>query len=187
MMKEISMHILDIAQNSVTAGSDLIDIDVDSDHKKDLLSVTISDNGCGMNEKMVKDVTDPFVTTRTERRVGLGLPFFQESALSCGGSFKLKSRRGIGTVVEAKYRLSHIDTPPLGDIASTMLALVIPNEKIDFTLEYKVNDQAFDFDTRKIRAALGEGLCFTTPEVFEWIHDFLYQGIAEINGGELQE
>jgi hypothetical protein len=187
MMKEISMHILDIAENSVTAGSNLVNIVIETDLARDLLSITVLDNGCGMDEKMAENAVDPFVTTRTGRRVGLGLSFFRESALSCDGSFKLSSGLGAGTVVEAKFRLSHIDIPPMGDMASTMLALVIPNENIDFTLEYKVNGEVFDFDTRKIRAAYGEGICFSSPEIFEWIHDFLYQGIAEINGGEQPE
>lgn len=183
MMKEISLHILDIVQNSITAGSSLITIEVTVDHAGDLLYVGVMDNGSGMAPDMAQRALSPFTTSRTTRKVGLGIPMFKAGAEATGGSFSLASDLGVGTCVRASYRISHIDRPPLGDMAETMLAIVVSNPETDFVYDYKVDGAQFLFDTRKIRAALGEGVPLNLPDVVLWIKDCLYEGISELNGG----
>ena len=120
MMAEISLNILDVAENSVRAKAALIEITVSVNTKEDTLTVVIKDDGCGMTADQVKRAQDPFFTTRTTRIVGLGLPFFKQAAESTGGTFSIDSEKGIGTIVKAVFILSHIDRMPLGDISSTI-------------------------------------------------------------------
>ena len=120
MMTEISLNILDVAENSTKAGATLVTITVDADFGADQLTVSIEDNGCGMTPEQVERVTDPFFTSRTTRKVGLGVPFFKYAAESTGGSFRFDSAVGAGTTVTATFTLSHIDRMPLGDISTTI-------------------------------------------------------------------
>ena len=118
-MKEISLHIMDIVQNSITANAKLIEISLVIDRKKDVISITIKDNGKGMSKEMLANVTSPFVTTRTTRRVGLGISLFKAGAEGSGGSFTITSEEGAGTELTASYVLDNIDRPPIGDFAGT--------------------------------------------------------------------
>ena len=130
MMTEISLNILDVAENSTKAGAALVTITVDADFEADQLTVSIEDNGCGMTPEQVERVTDPFFTSRTTRKVGLGVPFFKYAAESTGGSFQIESTIGVGTTVTATFTLSHIDRMPLGDINSTIHTLVVYHPEI---------------------------------------------------------
>ncbi len=183
IMKEISLHLLDIVQNSVSAGATLIDVTVEVDHAGDMMRCEVKDNGRGMDEELLLRVTDPFTTSRTTRKVGLGIPFFKEGAEWCGGEFGIESKPGEGTRIYASYRISHIDRPPLGDMAETMYGLVCCNENIDFTYTYRVDADEFVFDTREIRKMLGDEIPLSTPQVAAWIKDYLSEGTRELNGG----
>lgn len=183
IMKEISLHLLDIAQNSVSAGATLIEISVEVDHAGDMLRCQVKDNGRGMDRELLEKVTDPFTTTRTTRKVGLGIPFFKEGAEGCGGTFELESKPGEGTRIAASYRISHIDRPPLGNMADTVYGLVCCNEGIDFIYIYRVDGKMFEFDTRTVRKVLGGSIPLSTPEVASWIRECLNEGILELNGG----
>ena len=182
MMTEISLNILDVAQNSVRAEASLIEITVCADTKADLLTVIIKDNGCGMSEEQVKKVTDPFFTTRDTRSIGLGVPFFKLSAESTGGSFSLESKRGEGTTVTAAYVLSSIDRMPLGDMTETIHSLIVYNGHIDFAYTYSVDDKSFTLDTRELKEVLGEDVSFAEPEVSAYIKDYLTENKAEADG-----
>ena len=151
MMPEISLNILDVAENSVRAKAALIEITVSVNTKEDTLTVVIKDDGCGMTADQVKRAQDPFFTTRTTRIVGLGLPFFKQAAESTGGTFSINSEKGVGTIVKAVFILSHIDRMPLGDISSTIHTLVVFNEQIDFKYTYEYDDKSFTLDTREMR------------------------------------
>ncbi len=175
-MTEISLNILDIAENSVKAGAPLTEISVEADENADLLTVTIKDNGCGMSEEQIKRVIDPFYTTRTTRKVGLGIPFFKESAEAAGGDFSITSMVGVVTTVKATYGLSHIDRMPMGDISATMHTLITMHSEIDFLFSYKINGNGFVLDTREFREILG-GIPFSEPEVSNYIRDFLRENI----------
>ena len=131
-MQEISLNILDIVQNSIRANASLIEIIIEEAPSLDVFSFTVKDNGCGMDEKMVEKVIDPFVTTRSTRKVGLGISLLKSLAEQTGGGIKLESRVGEGTVIRADFSYSHIDRQPLGDISAVMVSLISMNTGIDF-------------------------------------------------------
>lgn len=182
MMTEISLNILDIAENSTRAGATLVIIHVSVDENNNTLAITIEDNGCGMTAEQAAHVTDPFFTTRKTRKVGLGIPFFKYGAESTGGSFSIQSEPETGTVVTAVFQLSHIDRMPLGDINSTILALITCHPDTDFHYTYRFNDRAFELDTRQFRKILGD-IPFDTPEVWTYINEYLTENKLETDGG----
>ncbi len=175
-MKELSLNILDIAQNSVAANAKQIVISVIIKTDENLLKIVIEDDGKGMSDEILKAVTDPFVTTRTTRKVGMGIPLFKQSAKQSDGDFNIKSKIGKGTVVTASYKLNHIDRPPIGDIASTIAMLVSCNENIDFIFNYISDDYEFIFDTKEIKEILN-GVSVNTPDVVIWMQDFIRENI----------
>jgi signal transduction histidine kinase len=148
-MEDLSLHILDIAENSITASAKRIEIRIEEDQAKDLLTIEIKDDGKGMDKQVLKKVLDPFFTTRTTRRVGLGLSLLAQAARETDGNLELDSRNGEGTTVRASFRLSHPDRKPIGDILETIRTLVIGHPEIDFMYEHKKNDSIYRFDTRK--------------------------------------
>lgn len=183
MMPEISLNILDVAENSVRAEASLVEITVSVQPEKDTLTVVIKDNGCGMTPEQVSHVQDPFFTTRTTRKVGLGVPFFKQAAESTEGSFRIDSEKGKGTTVKAVFTLSHIDRMPLGDISSTIHTLIVFNEHIDFRYTYEYEERSFTLDTREMREMLGGDISFTEPEVSAFIKEYLETNKAETDGG----
>lgn len=182
MMTELSLNVLDVAQNSVKAGAGLIEITVSADTKSDRLVITIKDDGCGMSEEQVSRVTDPFYTTRTTRKVGLGVPFYKLAAESTGGSFEITSQIGSGTTVTAEFVISHIDRMPLGDMTETMHSLITMNADIDFLYTYRIDGREFTLDTRELREILG-GIPLNTPEVSEYIKEYLKENKEETDMG----
>ena len=178
-MKELSLHILDIVQNSIKAKASLITVSVIEDSIKDLMKITIGDNGCGMSEEMAKSVLDPFVTSRTTRKVGLGIPLFKLAAERCGGELKISSEEGKGTELYASFILSHIDRQPLGNMKETVLSLITSYEDIDFYYLHKVDEKTFEVDTREIKNILG-GVSFSESEVYLWLSEYLAEGEASL-------
>jgi len=178
-MKELSLHILDIVQNSVKAKASLIDVIINESEEKDLMEIIIRDNGCGMSEEMAKSVLDPFVTTRTTRKVGLGIPLFKLAAERCGGKFLIDSSLGKGTEVYASFVRSHIDRQPLGDIKGTVLSLVTSYEEIDFYYSHGVNGKTFQVDTREIKKILGD-VSLSENDVYLWLSDYIAEGEASL-------
>ena len=184
-MNELSLHILDIAQNSLKAGAALIEIRVEEDVPRDTLTVTVRDDGHGMDPGFLARAADPFTTTRATRKVGLGLPLFRFSAESTGGSFKLESAPGEGTVVTAVFGLSHIDRVPLGDMASTMVSLILASPGTDFLYERAListdGEDRYTLDTREVREVM-EGISLSSPEVIEWLREYLSENEASLEG-----
>ena len=178
-MKELSLHILDIMQNSIVAGADLVQLDIVEDIKKDILMFSVKDNGKGMSEEMAKSVIDPFVTGRTTRKVGMGIPLLKNAAENTGGKIELTSKEGVGTEIKAYFGYSHIDRQPLGNVAETMLGVITSYENVDFLFSHKVDDKEFKFDTREIKEILG-GVSLTQPEVILWLSDFLKENESEL-------
>ena len=150
------MHVLDIAENSIAAGARHVEIRVRESRRQDLLSLEIVDDGCGMSEEMLEKATDPFFTTRTTRRVGLGLSLFEQAAKRAGGEFKIVSNPGAGTKVTGVFQHSHVDRQPLGDMDQTLLALVVGHPEIEFTYLYQTDDAQVSFSTVEIKARLGD-------------------------------
>lgn len=148
-MEDISLHILDIAENSISAGAGRIEIRIDEDQSKDSLTIEIKDDGKGMDEKTLKKAVDPFFTTRTTRKVGLGLSLLAQAARESGGMLDLRSKLGKGTIVKAVFRFSHPDRKPIGDINETIRTLIAGHPGIDFLYEHKKNNSIYRFDTRE--------------------------------------
>ncbi|MFQ6108649.1 MAG: ATP-binding protein [Candidatus Aminicenantales bacterium] len=183
-MEELSLHILDIAENSVAAKADRIEIKILENREKDLLSVEISDNGLGMDEEMKKKALDPFFTTKMSRRFGLGLPLLSEAAKAANGSFSIKSQKGKGTKIKATFQYSHIDRQPLGDIAQTIIALAIGNPGVDIIYKHKKDGQNYGLDTRKIKNRL-RGKPINSPEGIRMLKENLKNDTQEKpTGGE---
>ena len=180
-MTELSLNILDIAENSVKAGASLTEIRVEALSHRNLLEIIIRDNGCGMTKEQVQKVIDPFYTTRTTRKVGLGVPFFKESAEAAGGSFFIESEVGVGTTVKASYELDNIDRMPMGDLTATIHTLVTMHEDMDFLFTYKVNENEFVLDTRELREILGD-ISFKEYEVSNYIKEYLKENITSVTG-----
>ena len=154
-MRELSLHILDIAENGITAGADCIHILVEEARTEDLLTIKITDNGHGMPAEKIKKLTDPFVTSRTTRRVGLGLSLLAAAAERCEGKLAVKTGPDAGTEVEATFRYSHIDRAPVGDMAATITTLIMGNPQIDFVYTHIVDGKDFTMDTRELKAEMG--------------------------------
>ncbi len=168
-MKELSLNILDITENSVKAGASLTQILIDE--TDEILRITISDDGCGMNEDTVQSVIDPFYTTRTTRKVGLGIPLLKLAAEQTDGTLKINSstdKDNHGTTVEAVFNKEHIDFTPLGDVTSTVVTLIQGHPDTDFRFEHRINGKVVSLDTRELRAVL-DGVPLNTYEVIKWI------------------
>jgi signal transduction histidine kinase len=148
-MEDLSLHILDIAENSIAAAAKRIEITIDEDTEKDLLTIEIKDDGKGMDQETAKKALDPFFTTRKTRRVGLGLSFLAQAAEESGGRMELKSAPDEGTTTKATFRLSHPDCKPMGDINQTISTLVISHPEISFIYEYRKDKSVFRFDSRE--------------------------------------
>lgn len=182
MLPEISLNILDIANNSIRAGASLVKIEVRISREKDILTVKISDNGCGMTEDQISRVRDPFFTTRTTRDVGLGIPFLKQATELSGGSMSIESIPDKSTIINASFGLSHIDRMPLGDICSSIYTLIQANQNIDFLYIYECDGKEYQLDTRNLRQILGD-IQFNAPEVARFIRRFLIENQKEIDEG----
>ena len=181
-MRELSLNVMDVAQNSVRAEATLVRISVTESDKEDRLTIVIADNGYGMTDEQVQQVIDPFFTTRTTRKVGLGVPLFKLSAEQTGGSFDIQSEKGVGTTTTASYVKSHVDMTPLGDINDTIKILIQCNPDIDFIDTCTTDAGSFTLDTRELREVLGD-VALDTPDVLEWIADYLEENTKSIYGG----
>lgn len=178
-MRELALHILDIAENSISANANTIKIMIDENHQQDILTISIEDDGKGMNEEMVLKITDPFITSRTTRKVGLGIPFFKAAAEACVGDFSIESTPGLGTKINAKFQYSHIDRMPLGDIVSTLHTLIIGTPEVHFLFEYKINQQTYKFNDEPIKQTL-DGVSLSEPAVMKYIREELHAGIDNL-------
>lgn len=175
-MNDLAMHILDIVQNSISAGAKNIWIEVLVSVARDLLSISIRDDGKGMSPEMIAKVTDPYCTTRTTRKVGLGLPLFRQTAEQAGGSLSIESTIGVGTTVTAKFGLSHIDRPPMGDLANAYVLLLGANPDINLILNYITDENDFSISTKELDEAL-EGLPLNDPQVMKLIYEMISSNI----------
>lgn len=163
-MKDISMHIMDILQNSIRAKADLIQLNVTEDAAADTLTLEFIDNGCGMNEETLSKVLNPFFTTRTTRKVGLGLSLLKQNAEQTGGYLDIQSRLGEGTTVKAVFGLTHWDRQPMGDLPGTVILTVSAHPEIRFIFRYKSETIDFVFDTEEVNEVL-EGASLQDPSI----------------------
>ncbi len=175
------MHILDIVENSLAAGACRIEIRIVEDLPDDRMSIEIVDDGCGMDEKMLGQVLDPFFTTRTTRRFGLGLPLLKEACRVSDGSLCVESQPGRGTRVQATFQHSHIDRKPLGNIGDTLITLIAGHPEVDLLYEHRRNRALFVLDTREIKEGLGD-VPLNTPLVLSTLRTHIQSGLKELEG-----
>lgn len=181
MLEDLSAHVLDIAENSVMAEAAEIKIAVTEDRAENKLIFSVEDDGRGMSEDFVLKVTDPFTTTRTTRRVGMGLPFLKQSAELCGGGLEIDSKKGVGTRITAVFDYDSIDRPPLGDIPATLMTLVMGSPQVHWLYRHITPDGEFVLDTDEIIEALdGDRELLRSYEVGLWLRDHIREGLEEI-------
>lgn len=178
-MEDISLHILDIAENSIGAGASLIKITVADKTDEDLFSLEVEDNGKGIPEDIRDSVLDPFCTTRTTRRVGLGLSLLAQSARDTGGDISIRTGSGTGTMVTATFKKNHIDMKPVGNIPETLLVLIAGNPSIDFHFTCTTDTNTFSLDTREIKETL-EGVPITSPPVLSFLRNYISSSLRDI-------
>lgn len=184
-MRELALNVLDIAENSLAAGAKLITVSLEADFAGGRMRICIEDDGCGMDGDMLARVTDPFTTTRTTRRVGMGLPLFKYSAESAGGSFSIRSEKGKGTCVSAEYEIGHVDRMPLGDFGGVALQLVTMNPNVDFLVRVRTDAGEGTLDTRELRGILGEDIPLGAPEVRAFLKEYIQENLVSLYGGRL--
>jgi hypothetical protein len=186
-MRDLSLHLIDIIQNSISAKASRILIKLEAVAADDRLTMVVADNGVGMDEDFVRHVADPFVTTRTSRKVGLGIPLLKASAERAEGSFGIKSQKGRGTEITASFRISNIDRLPIGDIAETVSNIITASPGVD--IELKISNgtgSTFEFDTADVKKQLGE-VPINQFDVVRWIIIYINKGIKTTFGGVLNE
>lgn len=176
-MKDLAMHILDIAGNSVRAGAGEVEITLN--FGEEILDFTIRDNGCGMDEEMLKQVTDPFVTSRTTRKVGLGLPFLKMNAQQSGGSLRVESEPGKGTTVSAQFRSKHIDCIPNGELHAVLALLITGNPGVNFKIKISNGEHFFELSTVQLKEIL-DGFPVSHPKVSVFVKEMIQENLAEI-------
>lgn len=178
-MRELSLHILDIAQNSVVAQAREIRIAIIEDLMEDRLIIRIKDDGKGMDADTLERVVDPFYTTRTTRKVGLGIPMFKASAEGCNGRFQIKSAMGLGTEIDAEFQHSHIDRVPLGNMAETIITIIQANTDIDLIYTHCFNNRKFTLNTKDIKKTLVD-LPMNNMEVLLWLRAYINEALEEL-------
>jgi hypothetical protein len=181
-VRELSLHILDIVENSIEAGATKIEIQINESTARNELTIAVTDNGRGMDQETLKRVSDPFFTTRTTRHVGLGIPLLKAAAERCNGRLLITSQPGQGTRVMAEFECNHIDRAPLGDMRSTLLSVILSNKHCAIQYLHRVDAREFAFDTQEMRQLLGD-VPLDHPRVREWLDDFLAEGYHELHAG----
>jgi len=182
-VRDLSLHLLDLAQNSITAGASLVSVRITLE-ENGWLEMVLKDDGRGMSPELLARVTSPFATTRTTRKVGLGIPMMMENAEKAGGTLRLESEVGKGTVMTVTMDTGNIDCLPLGDLEGTLLSLILTNPlHPDFLFEGRTPKGECSFDTREVRAALGGDIPLNEPEVAAWLRDAIHEEMSPIFGG----
>lgn len=175
-MNELSLHILDIVQNSIKANATLVEIIIDENTSNNTFTIIIKDDGLGMNEQTLSSVSDPFFTTRTTRKVGLGVSLFKMACELTEGSFIIESKEYVGTTITAVFTNDHIDRAPLGDIEETLTILILNDKNIDIYYKHIYQSKEYVFDTREIKQVL-EGIPLDNYEIIMWIKNNIKEGI----------
>ena len=181
-MKELALHILDIAENSIKAETDELNIEINEDTRENEFEIVIEDDGKGIEKEKLENITDPFVTSRKTRPVGLGLSLFKAAAQRCNGNFEIDSDSN-GTSVKAVFEHDHIDRAPLGNMAQSIVSILLWDSNLELTYEHRYNENQFTFTTKEIKKEL-EDVKITDNKILNWLKDYIDENIREIRGGE---
>ncbi len=189
MMQDMAMHLLDIVQNSISAKATVVSITISESKLNDLFTMDITDNGIGMDTELLKRVRSPYGTTRTTRKIGLGIPLLEGMATQCNGAFYLTSKVGEGTSIGVRVPYSHWDRPPLGNIAETIGALLQGSPELILSLNYSFEDLKFSFSSEEIKMELQDEVSLAEPEILSWIQEYIQQQIQliQVQGGMKNE
>lgn len=179
-MREISLHLLDIAENSVTAGASRIKLNLTEAHSRDRLYLSVIDNGKGIPGAILETVKDPFTSSRSNRKVGMGLPLLNQAASQCEGELSVRSRQGEGTQVWAEFCLSHIDRMPVGDLAATYTGLVLGHEDCNWVLRYQVDRSVFYLDDTQIKNEM-DGIPLSEPAITSYLRNSIEKEIQNVS------
>lgn len=171
-MKDLSLYILDISQNSIAAGCKHLALRLTED-ETGLLTLVVADDGKGMAPEFLARVMDPFTTTRTTRKVGMGIPLLMLCARQTGGDVHIESEPGVGTTLTATFQRRHIDCPPLGSLAETMALIIQGAPDVEYEIVHRVGEKGYQFTTQEVREALGPGVSLAEPDVFAWLREYL--------------
>jgi hypothetical protein len=182
-MKELSLHVLDLVQNSIQANATDISIGIEENSLNDSYEIIINDNGSGMDENTRKQVLDPFFTTKN-KKTGLGIPLLKQHAELTGGRIFIQTKIGKGTRIQAVFVRSHIDRQPLGDITGTLISLIRSYTDIDFEYTHKVNQIGFTFSTKEVKQEL-EGISIASGEVIAFISELIKENLTELNSASI--
>jgi anti-sigma regulatory factor (Ser/Thr protein kinase) len=177
MMDELASHIMDIVANSVTARAKNIQVSISQDRERSVLTLLIKDDGVGMDPDMTKKVQDPFFSTKTGRKVGLGIPLLKGTAETTGGTFSLASKIGKGTEICVSFDIRHPDLPPLGNIRDTVLVLVVGNPEVDFLFNLNADGHEFILDTKEVKSML-DGVPINYPEIITFLGKYLDENMG---------
>lgn len=178
-MRELSLHILDILENSLNAGATVIHLEIEEEEARNSLRIVIQDNGRGIPGEVLPRIFDPFYTTRLTRRVGLGLSLFRECAKRCAGDLKIISREGLGTRLEATFERNHLDLPPMGNLSGSLMSLLFGQPDVDLVYTHSLNQRSFCLDTREIKKEL-DGVPINHPEVVNHLTEFIRESLEEL-------
>ncbi|MBQ3949425.1 MAG: sensor histidine kinase [Bacteroidales bacterium] len=179
-MKELAMHVYDLMENSTAANSTEVKLTIRDSLKDNIYAFTIEDNGKGMTPEFMAKVTDPYTTSRTTRKVGLGLPLIKMNTENCGGGMKLQSEVGKGTRLDFWFQHNHWDRPPMGDLAGTIVMLCAAHEDIHIIYKHITDEGEFVFDTDEIHEAL-DGMSMNDVKVMGWLKDMVQENLEAIH------
>jgi hypothetical protein len=179
MVEDLCFHLLDLVQNSVAAGARTIRLDIRESGARDSLVLTVADDGRGMDRQTRLRVQDPFFTSKSFKKVGLGIPLLKATTQACCGDFRITSRPGLGTRVRARLQKSHLDCPPMGDLEATLLSLLATLDGVDLRFSYRGDRGAFSLASDDVRAQAG-GLHLSHPDVYGFLRDYIHEGLAPL-------
>jgi anti-sigma regulatory factor (Ser/Thr protein kinase) len=179
-MKDLSLHILDIVENSIEAGAQRIEVTVNEDTEKNSLVLEIEDDGKGMDKTTLSAALDPFFTTKKSKRVGLGLSLLAQSAQEAEGSFDVMSKKGKGTSIRAQFKHDHIDRKPLGNIVDTLIAIIATDaQNVDIVYRHRKNNKSFVFDSRAVKQSLN-GIPINSTPILNYVRNNLIKEFKNI-------
>ena len=179
-MKEISMHIMDIVSNSIRAKANNISVEVNEDLLNNRLKIVIEDDGIGMDGDLLAHIKDPFVTSRTQRKIGLGIPLLEQTCRQCKGSLMIESKENFGTTITAAMEYNHIDRPPLGDLATSIAGMMVSMDNSNFSYKHSYNNKIFQITTKEIYDILDNELSINNPKVYMWLKEYIKENIGNI-------
>ncbi len=182
-MKELAMHVYDLMENSTAADSTLVSLTIRDSLKDNIFHFTIQDNGRGMTPEFLARVTDPYTTSRTTRKVGLGLPLIKMNTENCGGGMNITSQVGVGTRLEFWFQHNHWDRPPMGDLPGTLVLLLSAHQDIHFVITYTTDVDTFQLDTDELREALGD-MSLNDIHIINYLREMITENLREIQANE---